>query len=183
MGWAGIWALVKGLFPDAILTSAVRNSTIAGTNIKSLHASGRAVDFALNPWSRMVGATRMLSMLMPWTELIHTPAGMFQQNRGRRTASFPEITRRMHYDHVHAAMADGGLVKPLLFDSGGYLPTGTSMVHNATGKPEPLMRADKPMRIEGRLRIDGDGFGTLVDARIAADHDHARYESRMVGAR
>lgn len=36
--------------------------------------------------------------------------------------------------------SDGGRVKPLLFDSGGYLPTGTSLVQNNTGKPEPLKR-------------------------------------------
>ena len=181
MGWQSIWGLVKGLFPDAILTSAVRDSTIAGTNIKSLHASGRAVDFALNPWSRMVEATRVLSSLKRWTELIHTPAGVWQQNRGMNTANFPEITRRMHYDHVHVGMADGGLVKPFVADSGALLRPGLNLLDNRTGGPEPLMRMDQPMRITGRLALDGDGFGRLVDARIEADHDQSRYESRMVG--
>lgn len=36
--------------------------------------------------------------------------------------------------------ADGGLVKPLLFDKGGMLPTGVSVVENRTGRPEPLLR-------------------------------------------
>lgn len=41
-------------------------------------------------------------------------------------------------------------VKPLLFDSGGYLPTGLSLVSNRTGAPEPLRR------------VDGEGGGTRV---------------------
>ena len=44
--------------------------------------------------------------------------------------------------------ADGGTVgadygKPLLFDSGGRLPMGTSVVQNNTGAPEDLVRADR----------------------------------------
>jgi hypothetical protein len=35
-------------------------------------------------------------------------------------------------------------VTPLLFDSGGILPTGISIVKNATGRPEPLMRLNGP---------------------------------------
>lgn len=38
--------------------------------------------------------------------------------------------------------AAGGVVKPLLFDAGGYLPTGVSLVRNDTGRPEPLRPAD-----------------------------------------
>lgn len=53
-----------------------------------------------------------------------------------------------HYGSLAAAYdraggyADGGLVKPLLFDGGGYLPQGVSVVQNNTGAPEPLRRAD-----------------------------------------
>jgi hypothetical protein len=39
--------------------------------------------------------------------------------------------------------SDGGIVAPLLFDSGGYLPTGVSVVRNDTGHPEPLKRIDQ----------------------------------------
>ena len=39
-------------------------------------------------------------------------------------------------------LANGGLV-PWSFDNGGMLPTGTSLVHNGTGAPEPLANVDK----------------------------------------
>lgn len=41
-------------------------------------------------------------------------------------------------------LAGGGLVPS--FDNGGMLPTGTSMVHNGTGAPEPLANVDKMRR-------------------------------------
>jgi hypothetical protein len=44
--------------------------------------------------------------------------------------------------HGHG-YSGGGAVKPLLFDAGGYLPPGVSVVRNDTGAPEPLRRADK----------------------------------------
>ena len=47
------------------------------------------------------------------------------------------------YDDPTRGYADGGPVKPLLFDAGGYLPTGISMVQNNTGRPEPLRRMDQ----------------------------------------
>ncbi|MFI7707602.1 hypothetical protein [Nonomuraea sp. NPDC049480] len=39
-------------------------------------------------------------------------------------------------------LASGG-VMPWSFDNGGYLPEGTSLVHNGTGAPEPLANVDK----------------------------------------
>ena len=173
--WRGIWNIVKALWPDAIKTSDVRDSTIAGTNIKSLHASGRALDFVLNPWSRMVGATKTLSQMRRWTELIHTPAGMWQQNRGALNPKFPEITRRMHYNHVHAALAKGGLV-PFTADAGVMLDKGLNLLNNRTGGPEPLVRADQEMKLDAetiralrgdvKVMIDVDdlrGLRTLED--------------------
>jgi hypothetical protein len=44
--------------------------------------------------------------------------------------------------HGHG-YSGGGAVKPLLFDAGGYLPPGVSVVRNDTGAPEPLRRADR----------------------------------------
>jgi hypothetical protein len=36
--------------------------------------------------------------------------------------------------------AGGGAVQPMVFDEGGYLPKGVSLVNNKTGHPEPLKR-------------------------------------------
>jgi hypothetical protein len=40
-------------------------------------------------------------------------------------------------------MADGGVLRPRLYDEGGMLPTGTSLVHNGTGQPEYVLRPDQ----------------------------------------
>jgi hypothetical protein len=77
------------------------------------------------------------------TELIYSPAGAAQLKNGHSYV-YGEPVRGMHYNHIHLAMAAGGVIpKPLLFDRGGVLPTGTSLVHNGTGAPEPLAPADR----------------------------------------
>lgn len=38
--------------------------------------------------------------------------------------------------------ADGGLVKPFLYDAGGLLPQGLSLVENRSGGPEPILTQD-----------------------------------------
>jgi hypothetical protein len=54
--------------------------------------------------------------------------------------------------------AGGGLVKPLLFDSGGMLPTGVSVVENRTGAPEPLRRDNG----SGGTTVNIDMRGSIV---------------------
>ncbi|MFI9552651.1 hypothetical protein [Nonomuraea endophytica] len=48
----------------------------------------------------------------------------------------------------------------LKFDNGGYLPEGTSVVHNATGAPEPLANVDK---MRGDLNINEVHFHGVQD--------------------
>lgn len=182
MRWPSIWAMVQAIAPEARMTSNYRpGARTSGYGNASLHSLGRAIDI-VSP-NMIATGLKLLARLPRPNEFIHTPLGGRQYNRGGvRTGNFPPITRAQHYDHIHIGYADGGLVKPLLFDSGGYLPTGSSLVRNNTGKPEPLMRMDKPMRISGTVRMLDNNMMEFVDARIQADHDHARYESRMVGA-
>ncbi|UBH06481.1 hypothetical protein K8P10_001992 [Leucobacter sp. Psy1] len=46
--------------------------------------------------------------------------------------------------------------KPLLFDNGGWLPTGVSLVENRTGRPEPIFTGDEFDRMVGDK---GEGGG------------------------
>lgn len=176
MPWQNIWALVKGLYPDAILTSAVRNSTVAGYGGRSLHADGRAIDFVLNPWSRMVEATMRLSQLAGWTELIHTPAGMWQQSFGRNFQDFLPITKQQHYNHVHVGMKDGG-VFPTLYDKGGWLQPGVSLVANKTGKPEAVFTDEQLQRMGGDTNVTLYGVPMDTAAQTA---DEVLYQMRRV---
>lgn len=70
------------------------------------------------------------------------------------------------------AYADGGFVKPMLFDSGGILPTGVSMVRNDTGAPESLVRADRiqsssPVNFYGNVGWDPDEVASRIEMKRA----------------
>lgn len=185
MGYRRQWALIKSIFPGAGLSSSYRPNAVTASGYRSYHGLGRAVDLTGSSALMMKMYNFLVGMFGKSSPEIYYGPGGFARRYGK-VHYLQGVTAATHpFNHVHWAHSQGGVLgdKPLLFDQGGYLPQGRSIVENRTGRPEPLMRMDKPMRIEGRLRIDDDGFGTLVDARIAADHDHARYESRMVGAR
>ena len=140
MRWQAIWNLIRSVAPESRMTSNYRPGAITASGFPSKHGMGRAVDLVS---SNMMATFNKLRPLRPWTELYYSPAGNRQLLNGR--PHYPTgITRQMHFSHIHAAMARGGVIpKPLLFDRGGVLPQGTSMVHNATGAPEPLARVDQ----------------------------------------
>lgn len=76
--------------------------------------------------------------------------------------------------------ADGGLVtpavRPLLFDKGGYLPEGISLVENRTGAPEPLMRMNGGGGMTFNL-IDADGV--LIGTMRGVAQDEAAYSATI----
>lgn len=66
-------------------------------------------------------------------------------------------------------------VKPLLFDSGGILPTGISIVKNATGSPEPLMRVGRGGSDQDRVMTAIlEKLGALEDVIYAGSRDGTR---------
>ena len=112
--------LIPGTQVTSTYRSPGRNAAVGGSRT-SYHMDAR------NPAVDIGGATAALDRLYPilraaggWRELIWRAPG--------------------HYDHIHAAKDGGVLPKPLLFDRGGILPMGTSLVRNDTGAPEPLAR-------------------------------------------
>lgn len=154
MQWQAIWSMIKAVAPEARMTSNYRPGAMTASGFPSKHGMGRAVDLTSN---NMMATFNKIRPLRAWTELYHSPAEGRQLLNGR--SHIPQgITRQMHYNHIHAAMADGGLVKPLLFDRGGILPVGTSLVHNGTGAPEPLARMD------GGVRLHPDDVNLLAAA-------------------
>ena len=136
--------------------------TAGGHMQGSKHYSGRAVDL------NFAAGTSNYEM------------GRFDSLLAAFRAAFPSIgviwRAPGHFNHMHIEAAGGGVwpgvkwpgVKPLLFDAGGYLPRGTSVVHNGTGRPEPLGRLDKMgfpdgMRLSGTLDL-GDGLTGRIEA-------------------
>ncbi|MGM7422787.1 phage tail tape measure protein [Cellulosimicrobium sp. CpK407] len=145
LGVARMSQIVRDLLPWARVTSGLRPGAMTATGYPSMHGQGRAIDIAGVGSMDTAGMTRIFQVLraaFPGAyELIYSPMGAQQLYKGRPYV-FPEPTKRMHYNHVHWAMANGGVLPPLEFDEGGWLPPGPSVVVNNTGKPEPLARVD-----------------------------------------
>ncbi|NEB32746.1 hypothetical protein G3I62_27250 [Streptomyces sp. SID14446] len=84
--------------------------------------------------------------------------------------------------------AEGGLVVPNLYDEGGYLPPGMSLVANGTGKPEPIMtsgqwddlRASRGapniiVNVDSKTVLDGQELRGMVTEQLSAyDADTGR---------
>lgn len=137
-GGIGIQAMsniIHSVFPGVSITSGFRPGAITAVGTQSYHGLGRAID--LSPSMELFN---WLSANYPDSrELFYSPAGPGRQIlNGRVGARLAPVTVRDHYDHVHWAYQKGG-VMPKLYDNGGYIPPGLSMVANKTGKPEPVL--------------------------------------------
>ena len=103
--------ILRSQFPGLALISGFRPGAITATGNVSYHSKGRAVDVPprmdVFEWIRAnYGANTK--------ELIFTPAGGRQVWNGQPHV-YTGVTAAMHYDHVHWAMANGGLVRQPTF--------------------------------------------------------------------
>ena len=83
--------------------------------------------------------------------------------------------------------AEGGLVRPAVFDQGGTLAPGVNVVHNKLGRPEPLRRADQPMQMRitsGALTFDEKGRAYIEGVATAVYEDQSAHDAmrRRAGA-
>ena len=131
-GWRELWSIAHRLLPGIQLTSAYRPGAITATGVPSLHGAGRAIDLA--PPS-MAAFNTLLKAFPNATQLLYSPADGRTLNNGR-PYHMSAITKAGHWDHIHLAMANGGTVP--VFDNGGIVPPGLSMIDNQTGRPEHL---------------------------------------------
>jgi hypothetical protein len=127
--------IVRAMFPGIAITSGFRPGAITAVGTRSYHGLGRAIDM-----SPSMALFNWLSAMYPDSrELFYSPAGPDRQIlNGRRGARLAPVTVRDHYSHVHWAYQKGGIV-PNLYDNGGMVPPGLSMVANKTGKPERIL--------------------------------------------
>lgn len=113
-----------------------RGSRTAGTGSVSYHSLGRARDYA-GPASSMMNFFNAMHPYKP-TELLYSPAGARQWRRWGAQANTSGVTRRNHFNHVHVAFKDGGIM-PSLYDQGGEIPPGLSVIANKTRRPEKVL--------------------------------------------
>jgi len=171
MGWQMMWELVSSQFPGANLHSAFRPGAITAVGTPSYHGQGRAID--ITPSMEIFNwLARTFSNA---TELIFSPAGGRQLWNGNPYL-FGEPTRGDHWDHIHWAMANGGIM-PKLYDQGGDIPPGLSLIANATGKPEVTLTNKFVQEIRENM-ANGRG-GPLVEVRdssFGSDPAEVAYE-------
>ena len=113
-GWRNMWNIVHRAFPGISLISAFRPGARTVSGNLSYHARGRAIDIspsmAVFNWiaSHYGRNTK---------ELIYSPAGPRQIWNGR-PHFYTGAVRRMHFNHVHWAMANGGMIPEPVFGVG-----------------------------------------------------------------
>lgn len=137
----------------------------------SYHALNRAVDLA---GPNMLAIFEALTRTNP-TELIYSGANRYKSRRGwSPIGRLDPITLQDHWSHVHAA-----------YDHGGWLPPGTTVATNRTGKPERVTPADQPLLDARSARMIGRAVADeLVKAGLGAVNlDSRRVEQILAGAR
>lgn len=109
-------------------------------------------------WGVLAGRTGLGILLShgdgDYTYYGHNPVGGIKVNTGDVVAPGQAIGAKGHTgnatgDHLHFELHRGGLghtVNPRsagVFDNGGYLPTGVSVVENRSGEPEPVLTGEQ----------------------------------------
>lgn len=138
MGWESMWRIVQAGIPGVVKTSDYRPGALNVNGQGSFHALGRAID--LIPAS-MATFDAVAKMFPNASELIFSPAGDKQLLNGKPFNGWSDAVRAQHYNHVHLAMANGGVV-PKLYDNGGWLPHG-GVAMNLSGRPEPVFNSEQ----------------------------------------
>jgi TP901 family phage tail tape measure protein len=127
MGWSKMWDAIHAAYPGLVMTSNYRspgsNAAVGGAK-GSYHTLGRALD--LIPAS-MDTFNKIARMFPNASELIYTPAGNRQLRNGQPFAGWSSAVRAMHYNHIHLAMKNGGVL-PGLARGGTVTGAGTTLV-------------------------------------------------------
>lgn len=150
---AGIMQRVNAAIPIRIMQGSWSTSVGASG---STHAGSGAVDFwpVNGDWRRAVDAARGFGNISwhrtpaqgPWAEHIHgiTPGipGLSSAAQAQVQNFRDGLNGLRGNGPDNNGYAHGGVVKPLLMDTGGTLPPGRSIVDNQTGGWEHLTRTD-----------------------------------------
>lgn len=110
----------------------------------SWHSDGRAVDFGGNNQDKL--AQFFMARRPSVLELIHrTDTADYGIKRGQVHDMGHEFG--LHKNHVHVAMANGGLAQRT-YDSGGGLPPGYTLAYNGTGRTETVRTARQEANLQ-----------------------------------
>ncbi len=164
--------------PEAKVTSSYRPGSMTVSGNRSYHSwnPARAADFA--PPS--MGLFNYFAARYPGArELIYSPAGNAQIKNGR-PHFYSGPVRGEHFNHVHLALADGGLVPSRKFDTGGILPPGYTLAFNGTGRNETVRTANQENSLSGPLRLDRRDIALLAAHIAGAASPSVHMDGRKV---
>ncbi|WP_156759563.1 phage tail tape measure protein [Microbacterium karelineae] len=131
MGWEAMWEVVRNADPNLVMTSNYRPGAVTVNGGQSYHALGRAID--LIP-ATMETFNKVAGLFPNASELIYTPAGSRQLLNGQPFAGWSPAVQAQHYDHIHLAMHQGGVVPALA--NGGPVQPGRPYIVGDGGQPE-----------------------------------------------
>lgn len=153
-GVSWMMAALRAVFPGLALISGFRPGAITATGNRSYHSMGRAVDVPprMDVFNFIRGTyggnTR---------ELIFSPAGGSQIHNGR-PHMYSGVTRADHWDHVHWAFQDGGIVRKPTFGLIGE--AGPEAV-------VPLTRPRRAAQVLDQAGLAGPGITTqAMEAKL-----------------
>jgi len=124
MGWKAMQDMVLANLPGARITSGFRPGSRTVNGGQSYHALGRAIDIVPASMATFNAIARMFPNA---SELIYTPAGSRQLLNGRPFAGWSPAVKAQHYNHVHLAMRNGGVL-PGLMNGGTVTKAGYTVV-------------------------------------------------------
>lgn len=172
-GYQRMFEALNAAFPHARLLSGLRPGAITATGNASYHGKGRAIDtnpdMAMFDWinSNYGSASK---------ELIFSPAGSRQIRNGAPHV-YSGITRAMHWDHIHWAMAQGGIIPSL--GAGGIVmprPGGTLARLGERGQREAVVPLPRDFTAGGNTY---NFYGDLSFPNIRSGDDAETFISNL----
>ena len=175
-GDSGIWRRIVALARTSGIPFRVTSTYRDGD--PRWHGSGRGVDFGGHNQDAL--AQFFLTMKDRILEMIHrTDTRDYGVRRGR-DHRFPSQWPQ-HEDHLHVAMAGGGLV-PRRYDTGGILPPGVTLAVNQTGRNETIRTHEQEQALgDGRwMRLDRRDLALLAQYIAQASNRPIHMDGRKV---
>jgi phage-related minor tail protein len=142
--------LVRAMIPGTTITSGYRpGSRVAGYGTLSYHARNRAVDIVGGPGLSAIFDILNARLGASLTELLYSPKGASQILAKGVRGNTSGVTRANHFDHVHMAMLNGGIL-PKVYDQGGWMNPG-DIGMNRGPKPEAVLTPDESRALKSGL--------------------------------
>ncbi len=160
MGYRRQMAILRAAFPGLALISGFRPGARTTSGNVSYHARGRAVD--IPPRMDVFNWIRS-NYGRSSRELIFSPAGGRQLNNGR-PHMYTGAVRRMHFNHVHWAMANGGVIREPVVGTGLRSGDSYSFAERGPERVVPLTgrSAARSAPLHVHIHVSGVLVGTDV---------------------